>query len=206
VGTTLGFGARALVPDGRVSQDAELTWTTDRPRVATVDRVGNVTAIAPGTALLTVKSGDASARHTLRVVPSPIAQLRISGGAEHARTGDVLRFKVEARNPAGRPVPGVVPLWSLSGVQIGDDLGARVWPDGGFVAEEPGLYTVVATVGPRSVRVTVKADPRRWAVRSSWSAGGCRPTIPPPRSMSGPAATGGTTPTSALMRPGSGPT
>jgi len=160
VGTTLGFGARALVKDGRASEDAELAWSTDRPRVAMVDRLGNVTAVAPGISVLTVKSGNVSAKHTLRVLPSPIAQLRISGGADKARTGDVLRFKVEALNAAGRPVPGVMPLWSVSGVQIGDDLGARVWPDGAFVAEKPGIYTVVATVGPRSVRTAVKAEAR----------------------------------------------
>ncbi len=160
VGTTLGFGARALVKDGRESEDAELAWSTDRPRIATVDRLGNVTAVAPGISVLTVKSGNVGAKHTLRVLPSPVAQLRISGGADKARTGDVLRFKVEALNVAGRPVAGVVPLWSVSGVQTGDDLGARVWPDGGFVAEKPGIYTVVATVGPRSVRVAVKAEAR----------------------------------------------
>ncbi len=160
VGTTLGFGARALVKDGRESEDAELAWSTDRPRIATVDRLGNVTAVAPGISVLTVKSGNVGAKHTLRVLPSPVAQLRISGGADKARTGDVLHFKVEALNAAGRPVAGVVPLWSVSGVQTGDDLGARVWPDGGFVAEKPGIYTVVATVGPRSVRVAVKAEAR----------------------------------------------
>jgi hypothetical protein len=160
VGTTLRFGARGLVKDGRESEDAELAWSTDRPRIATVDRLGNVTAMAPGISVLTVKSGTVSAKHTLRVLPSPVAQLRISGGADKARTGDVLRFKVEALNAAGRPVAGVVPLWSVSGVQTGDDLGARVWPDGGFVAEKPGIYTVVATVGPRSVRTAVKAEAR----------------------------------------------
>lgn len=160
VGTTLTFGARATVTDGRPSQDAELTWSTSQSRVASVDRLGNVTASAPGTTELTVKSGAVSARHTLKVLPNPVAQLRISGGADQAKTGDVIRFRVEALNAAGRPVPGVVPLWSVSGTQTGDDLGARVWPDGGFVAEKPGLYTVVATVGGKAVRASVKALPR----------------------------------------------
>lgn len=159
-GTTLKFVGRARVKDGRESADAELAWSSSAARVAGVDRFGNVTGVAPGSATLTLRAGGVSATHRVTVVANPIAQLRISGGGDRARTGDLLRFKVEALNAAGRPVPGVVPVWSLSGVQTGDDLGARVWADGGFVAEEPGLYTVIATVGQRSARATVRAEPR----------------------------------------------
>ncbi len=159
-GTTLKFVGRARVKDGRESADAELAWSSSAARVAGVDRFGNVTGVAPGSATLTLRAGGVSATHRVTVVANPIAQLRISGGGDRARTGDLLRFKVEALNAAGRPVPGVVPVWSLSGVQTGDDLGARVWADGGFVAEEPGLYTVIATVGQRSARAAVRAEPR----------------------------------------------
>ncbi len=159
-GTTLGYGARAYVEGGRQSEDAELTWATGRSGVATVDRFGHVTAVAAGTTTLTARSGSIAATEKLTVLVNPIAQLRISGGTDKARTGDVVHFTVSALSAAGRPVTGVVPLWSVSGQQINDDLGARVWPDGAFVAEEPGLYTVVATVGQRSARVTIKAEPR----------------------------------------------
>ncbi len=159
-GTTLKFTSRARVKDGRESADAELAWSSSATRIASVDRFGNVTGVAPGSATLTVRAGGVAATQRVTVVANPIAQLRISGGGERARTGDLLRFKVEALNAAGRPVPGVVAVWSVSGVQTGDDLGARVWADGGFVAEEPGLYTVIATVGQRSARATVRAEPR----------------------------------------------
>jgi len=159
-GTTLKFTGRAKVKDGRESADAEMAWSSGAARIASVDRFGNVTGLAPGAATITARAGGVSTTHRVTVVANPIAQLRISGGSDHARTGDLLRFKVEALNAAGRPVPGVVPVWSLSGVQTGDDLGARVWADGGFVAEEPGLYTVIATVGQRSARATVRAEPR----------------------------------------------
>ena len=159
-GTTLSYGARAVVRDGRESEDAELVWSTNRPRVATVDRFGNVTGVGVGTAVLSVKSGAVTTTRTLTVVANPLAQLRITSGTEKTRTGDVVRFKVDALNAAGRPVAGVVPTWTVTGIQTGDDLGARIWADGVFVAERPGLYTVVATVGQRSARTTIKAEPR----------------------------------------------
>ncbi len=159
-GTTLSYGARAVVRDGRESEDAELVWSTNRPRVATVDRFGNVTGVGVGTAVLSVKSGAVTTTRTLTVVANPLAQLRITSGTEKTRTGDVVRFKVDALNAAGRPVAGVVPTWTVTGIQTGDDLGARIWADGVFVAERPGLYTIVATVGQRSARTTIKAEPR----------------------------------------------
>jgi hypothetical protein len=159
-GTTLSYGARAVVRDGRESEDAELVWSTNRPRVATVDRFGNVTGVGVGTAVLSVKSGAVTTTRTLTVAANPLAQLRITNGTEKTRTGDVVRFKVDALNAAGRPVAGVVPTWTVTGIQTGDDLGARIWADGVFVAERPGLYTVVATVGQRSARTTIKAEPR----------------------------------------------
>ncbi|HEY7682965.1 MAG TPA: hypothetical protein VH879_10005 [Gemmatimonadales bacterium] len=159
-GTTVGYGARALVKDGRESEDAELIWYTSRPGVATVDRFGNLTGLRAGTAMLTVRAGGVTATHPIKVVPNPIAQLRISGDAERARTGDVVRFKVEALTAAGRRIPGVVPMWSVSGGEAGEGPGAQIWPDGAFVAERPGLYTVIATVGQRSAWATIKAHPR----------------------------------------------
>jgi hypothetical protein len=160
VGTTLPAKARALVATGRESQDAALSWSVTPARVASVDRMGQITANTAGSATLTVRAGGKSATLPLTVVANPVTQVRVTGGADSAKTGDVLRFTVAALDAQGRPVAGVVPLWSVYAEQTGDDVGARVWPDGGFVAEEPGIYTVVATVGGRSARTSVKVDAR----------------------------------------------
>jgi hypothetical protein len=125
-GTSLGYTARALVRDGRESEDAEPSWSSNRPRIASVDRFGTVTGVAPGTAVLSARVGGVMATQTVRVAPNPIAQLRVSGPGDKSRTGDVVHFKVEALSAAGRPVPGVQPVWSVTGIQSGDDFGARV--------------------------------------------------------------------------------
>jgi hypothetical protein len=160
IGTTLEAKARAMVAGGRPSADAQFAWSVTPARVATVNRLGQVTANAPGAATLTVRAGGKSASLPFTVSANPVTQVRITGGADSAKTGDVLRFTVAALNAQGRPVPGVVPLWSVFAEQTGDDAGARVWPDGGFVAEEAGIYTIVATVGGRSARTSVRVDAR----------------------------------------------
>jgi hypothetical protein len=149
-----------MVAAGRESKDAVMSWSIAPARIASVDRLGQVTANAVGAATLTVRAGGKSATLPLTVVANTVTQVRITGGTDSAKTGDVLRFTVAALDAQGRPVPGVVPLWSVYAEQTGDDAGARVWPDGGFVAEEAGNYTVVATVGTRSARTSIKIDAR----------------------------------------------
>ncbi|MBW8772236.1 MAG: Ig-like domain-containing protein, partial [Gemmatimonadetes bacterium] len=119
VGTTLEAKGRALVAGGRQSVDAAVSWSIAPARVATVDRLGNVTANLPGSATLTARSGGKSASLALTVSANPVTQVRITGGADSAKTGDVLRFTVAALSGAGRPVPGVVPLWSVYAEQTG---------------------------------------------------------------------------------------
>lgn len=159
-GTTISHAARALVADGRASADAEISWSTDRPSIATVDRFGAVTGHAPGAFALIAKSGEVSGRQRLAVIANPIAQLRVSGGTDKAKTGDVVHYSVAALNASGKPVTGVVPLWTVSTADQGDDIGARIYGDGAFVAEKPGIYSVVATVGNRSVRNSIRVDAR----------------------------------------------
>ena len=44
-----------------------VTWTTDNPSVATVDNVGNVTALSEGTAIITATAGEMTATCTITV-------------------------------------------------------------------------------------------------------------------------------------------
>ena len=154
-GTALLYEARAYVAGGRERERPKFSWTVDNPRIAGVDELGRVTGRAPGTATLTVKSGAASASERLVVRPNTIAELRVKATQPTARTGDVVHFSLAAFTAARKIVPGVVPFWSVAAPAGGDDVGARVWPDGGFVAEKPGNYTVVATVGERSATANV---------------------------------------------------
>jgi hypothetical protein len=73
----------------------------------------------------------------------------ISPATLHARTGDVVRFVVDAKDAKGKSIAGVTPTWSFSpghGVMESD---------GAFVGYEPGEYTVTASFGNRTVDATV---------------------------------------------------
>jgi uncharacterized protein YjdB len=52
------------VPTAKLSEDATdktVTWSIDKPAVATVDATGKVTAVAEGEATITAKAGDKTA-------------------------------------------------------------------------------------------------------------------------------------------------
>src|SRR5579871_5432311 len=54
--------AIARTENGNPRSDAKVTWSSDKPAVATVDAAGLVTGVAPGSATIKATSDDASAK------------------------------------------------------------------------------------------------------------------------------------------------
>jgi hypothetical protein len=138
-GGAMLLNVAARTPNGDPREDAPVAWTSETPRVATVDAAGLVTGVSAGKATIVATSGAATARSTVTVVANPVRTLNVTPRAAQARTGDVVRFSATA---AGSRSPML--RWTVSGA------GAAIDADGGFVAERPGTYTVTATSGDRS--------------------------------------------------------
>jgi hypothetical protein len=162
-GVTLAHSAQALHADGSERRDAPITWRSSNAAVATVDRFGNVTAIAPGAVTITAESEGhrAQIRHT--VAPNPVVRLSIDVAENVVRSGDVLHLKATPRRTSGAVVPDVPITWSYT--YVPDDTiaapGATGIIDRGlFAAEVPGRYTLLATAGPISARKVVQVTPR----------------------------------------------
>jgi hypothetical protein len=134
-----------------------VTFTSSNPRVATVSPDGRVRAVSAGRTTLTAKAGPATEALVVQVVPNTVTRLTVEPAAPSVRTGDVVQFTASARNAAGRPVADVAVEWSVA---AGEGI-AQIDPEGAFVAELPGTYTVTATVGGRSTDVVVRASARR---------------------------------------------
>ncbi len=100
-------------------------------------------ARAPGRATVTLSADDARESYEIQVVPAAGA-FSIGGvPGDPVRTGDVVRLTA---SPADAR-----PTWAVA------EPGAQVDPDGAFVAERPGTYTVIATLGDRVARTSVEA-------------------------------------------------
>ncbi|HYO46900.1 MAG TPA: hypothetical protein VEY33_09460 [Gemmatimonadota bacterium] len=136
---------------GRLAFEAEVQWSSSDPAVAEV--VGPyLAARSPGTTTLTARSGSASAEQRITVSAAPSGRLALGAPAGAIRTGDVHRLEPTL---GGRSLPtGAYPRYGVTGPD------GRVFPDGAFVAEEPGDYVVSAELGGASAEVPIRVLPR----------------------------------------------
>jgi hypothetical protein len=159
-----------LVPGQRVRLEASafsaagdkraerVQWTSSAPAAVTITGDGLLTAVAPGRATLTARSGASSATVQAEVIGTRVARLDLSPDQHEGRTGDVVRFRAIARDASGREVADLTPTYSFA---PGAGL---IEPDGTFVGYEPGSYTITASLGAVSASAVVtlaRRDVRR---------------------------------------------
>ncbi len=152
---SLAVGASALAtattrsPNGDPRDDVAIHWTSKNPAIAAVNDAGLVTGVAPGTATLVAKADDKSSETTVKVVADTVTKLSIAPLASTTRTGEVIHFVAFTEGATG-----LASTWSVAGPA------ARIYPDGGFVAEKPGVYQITASIGKHDATTTVEVSPR----------------------------------------------
>ena len=115
-GDTLQLMAEVKDGDGNVMTDAEITWSSDTPGVATVNATGLIAAAGAGTATITATAGDVSASVTVTVEIRPpesaadrealVALYESAGGDDWVNRANWLSDE---------------PMAEWYGIQIGDD-------------------------------------------------------------------------------------
>ncbi len=153
VGQRLRLTATSYSAANDQRQD-KITWVSSASSVARVGTDGVVTAIAPGKVTLTARNGGVEQKVPVQVIGNTISSLELTPDRIEGRTGDVIRFKVTARDRNGGEITGLTPTWSFSPGQGSID------PDGAFVGYVAGTYLVTASFGARSVDATVTLKPR----------------------------------------------
>ena len=148
-GSTVQLEATARIASGDPRTSVPITWTSDKPAVATVDAGGVVTGVGPGKATIRAAAGAASALTTITIVKSNLRSLAVEPASTSARTGDVVHFTAK-----GTPSNDFTARWSVTGA------GATIYPDGAFVAEQPGTYIINASSGNITASASVLVTPR----------------------------------------------
>ncbi len=152
-GQRLRATGRAFSAAGDKRAD-RVVWKSTNPAVATVSDAGLIAAVKTGSALITASVGAVSNKIAVTVASGSLSSLALTPGNVEARTGDVLRFVVSAKDANGRVIAGLTPTWSFSPGHGAIDA------DGAFVGYEPGEYTVSASFGSRSVESTITLNER----------------------------------------------
>jgi len=151
VGSTHRLSAIPRNPSGDPRTDIPLTWSSENPSIASVDSAGVVRAMKSGKALIRAAGDGATGETMVLVTKNPVSAFAVSPASSVAKTGDVIHFSATAKSGAAIPVEVA---WSVR------EHGAQVWPDGAFVANLPGTYTVLASVGDRVAFASVIVAPR----------------------------------------------
>jgi len=128
-----------------------VTWSSSAPEIVRVDERGQLAALAPGRATITVQGSGTEAHLPVDVVGSSIAEIVLTPGSIEGRPGQVIRFKATPRDAGGEAIEGLTPVFSV------DPRGSAVISaDGIFVGYAPGEYRVTASVGTHSVEAVVR--------------------------------------------------
>lgn len=136
------------------ASDKTVIWTSSDPSVATVDDKGQVSAAAPGTAVITCTSADGSnlsGSCTVRVIKG-VTSVKIAERDVRLYVHDTMQLNVTV-SPADATERDLT--WSSSDSSV-----VKVDPNGNIEALKAGTATVVCTAGEGSgksatVRVTV---------------------------------------------------
>ena len=161
VGKTIQLVARAEDGDGRQLTGGSIVWESSARTVALVSAAGLVTAVAPGSAIISAAGGGKKATATVTVLP-PVAGLRIAPTSIQLHPGDTLRVDATFFDPQGNSLGDRPVAWSTS-----DPLVARISSSGLLTATGVGTGFVIAEAeGQRdSVSLQVEASVQKVKVR-----------------------------------------
>ena len=155
VGQSVQLVAEALDAQGNVLTGRPVTFTTSNAAVATVSATGSVTALTPGSAIITGASEGKTASSSITVSSVPVASVVVTPTSAQVVVGQTTQLKAEPRDGAGQVLAGRGVLWSTSAPNV-----ASVSSTGLVTAIAPGQATITATsegkVGTAAIAVSPK--------------------------------------------------
>ena len=168
VGTEVRFSLAGEDAAGELQRGIEGAFGTSDPDVAVVDPFGLVSFLAEGRVEVAAMSGEMTIYHAVEVLANPTAHVVLEAPAEEeVRVGDVIHFEAHTEDATGTRVRGPAVRFAVESrpdsfrpESLAAGAPAQILADGRFVAEQPGVYTVVAMSGDRLARQSVRVVPR----------------------------------------------
>ena len=151
VGETVQLGAQPRDASGRRLDGRTVTWSTNRPDVATVTSTGIVAAVSPGTATITASSEGRSGTATVVVQPPTVSRLEVTPTSASVEVGSALRLTATAYDSRGNIIAGAQVRWASSDTQI-----AVVDATGRVLGVRRGSAIITATSGGKAATASVR--------------------------------------------------
>lgn len=154
VGERYTLTVKALDSSGGQTKNARLSWHSSNPAVATVDQVGQITALSSGNVTITARADSVSNSLNVEVVNGDVHSVTLEPALATLRTGDVVHFVAATKTIEGTTAKFAKVRWAVNGD------GAFIGQDGKFVAERPGSFEIVASAGEQRAKGIVRVSVR----------------------------------------------
>jgi uncharacterized protein YjdB len=155
VGSSVQLSTRLTDSAGNLLSGRVVGYVSDNTAVATVSSTGLVTGVSAGTAQITARSEGRSGTATVRVVPQPVATVRISPPTARLTPGATVQLTAIPASAAGTVLGGRAVTW------IGAPGVATVSPSGLVTGIAPGTAIIFAQVEGVLGSATITVAPSR---------------------------------------------
>ncbi len=152
VGETGQFTAVVYDANDRIIPGAAVGWSSSNPEIATVDANGQVTAVSPGSALITASSGGVSTSRPVHVevAPEPARIVLNISEATLSAVGQSLQLDAQVYDDNNAAIPGAAITWSSNRPDV-----ATVDAGGLVIAVSNGTTRVTASSGDASAQALI---------------------------------------------------
>ena len=153
VGQTVDLEAEPRDAAGRPLSDRAVTWSSNRPEVATVTSAGIVAAVSAGSATITASSEGRSGTAAIAVEAPSVNRVEVTPATTTVDVGGSFRLTATVFDSRGNVIPGAHVAWVSSDTRI-----ATVDNTGRVVGVREGSVIITATSASKAgtAIVTVK--------------------------------------------------
>jgi len=145
VGQTVDLEAEPRDASGQPLGGRTVTWSSNRPEVATVTSTGIVAAVAAGTATITASSEGRNGTAAIVVEAPSVSRVEVTPTTTSVVVGGSFRLAATVYDSRGNVIPGAHVVWASSDTRI-----ATVDNTGRVRGEKEGSAIITATSGNKA--------------------------------------------------------
>jgi len=163
-GTSMPLDFTIVDISGENRNDDDFTLTNSKPEHLQIGKYHTVKALETGKFEVEISMEDKSATWKGKIVKNPVTSIDLEVSEDQVRTGDVVKLSATALDKKEKSVDDAPITYSFKADTKDQDLGrgtaAQIAQDGRFVANKPGIYTLIAKMADRSAEETIKVTKR----------------------------------------------
>lgn len=162
-GTILPLEYTITDAKGLTRENVDISFSSSDPEVATINEFQQLRTHKAGTITLTANAESISNSWELSILENPVTVLNLTLDASEVRTGDVVHLSAQKLDADGDEVgdaPVTFTFVQQTATGLAEGAAGKIAQDGRFVANKPGIFSLVAKSGSAVDEQTIRVTPR----------------------------------------------